>query len=265
MNTYLNATHSYTEKPDLSLFKRHTHDNYEIFCFLSGDARYFVEGNTYDLNQNDILIIKKSESHALIINRLIPYSRYVVNFSADALLGSHAKSLISLIDKKPLGRYNRIPANETEKQNQLHYLERVVYADSFEEKQLYLTVLLTELCKNFGGKEDSDYLISKNEDLIKYINKNLFKIANLNDICSQFYISKTHLNRIFKNLTGSTVWEYIIAKRLITAKDMLSEGIQPNLVSEKCGWSEYSSFYRSYKLYFGVSPKADYQKNKRNR
>ena len=59
MNPYLNATHSYTEKPDLSLFKRHTHDNYEIFCFLSGDAKYFVEGNTYDLKQNDILIIKK--------------------------------------------------------------------------------------------------------------------------------------------------------------------------------------------------------------
>ena len=45
MEPIIHANKNYTEKPDVNLFKKHTHDNYEIFCFLSVDAKYFVECN----------------------------------------------------------------------------------------------------------------------------------------------------------------------------------------------------------------------------
>ena len=65
MKDSLHAQKTCTKKPDVSLFNKHTHDNYEIFCFLSGDAKYFIEGTIYDLKPNDILIIKKSDIHCL--------------------------------------------------------------------------------------------------------------------------------------------------------------------------------------------------------
>ena len=37
---------AYTEKPDLEMFNMHTHDDYEIYCFMSGSAKYYVEGAT---------------------------------------------------------------------------------------------------------------------------------------------------------------------------------------------------------------------------
>ena len=61
MEIFLEAFKNYTKKPNLNMFTPHTHNNYEIFCFLSGDAKYFVEGNIYNLKPGDILIIKKSE------------------------------------------------------------------------------------------------------------------------------------------------------------------------------------------------------------
>ena len=61
-------------------------------------------------------------------------------------------------------------------------------------------------------------------------------------------------------MTGTTVWDYILTKRLIAAKDMLMNGYRPNIVSEKCGWEDYSAFYRAYKLHFGVAHKEDFNK-----
>ncbi len=260
MKPYINAAKNYTEKPNLDLFKRHTHDNYEIFCFLSGNAKYFVEGNIYDLKPNDILIIKKSETHALLIRSPAPYCRYVINFNATALPESQRQSFISILDNKPLGKFNRIPAGEFEKNMWLHYIDNIVQAESFDVKQLYLTVLLKELCRNISKTEDKNDPATKDENLIEYINRKLMTLSSLDEICEHFYVSKTHLNRKFKAITGSTVWDYIVAKRLIIAKDMLASGWKPKAVSEKCGYLEYSAFYRAYKAQFGVSPRDDYHK-----
>lgn len=257
MKPHISASKNYTEKPNIDLFERHTHDNYEIFCFLSGNAKYFVEGNIYVLKPNDILIIKKSETHALLINTPDPYCRYVVNFNATALPESQRQILISTLDNKPLGKFNRVPTGEFEKNLWLHYLDCIVYADSFDIKQLYLTILLKELCQNISKTEDRSNLVTQDENLIEYINRNLMSISSLDEISEHFFISKTHLNRKFKSITGSTVWDYIVTKRLIIGKDMLASGWTPKTVSEKCGYLEYSAFYRAYKKQFGVSPKDD--------
>ncbi len=260
MKPYMSASKDHTENPKANLFVEHTHDLYEIYCFISGDAKYFVEGNIYELNHNDILIIKKSETHTLLINKPVPYTRCVVHFNATSLLGENSNELISTIDEKPLGRFNRISSTDAQKSRWLYYLDYMSNTESFEEKRLYLTILLSELSKNININEYESYSMTENEKIIEYINQNLSEITTLDEICNHFYISKTHLNRKFKSLTGTTVWDYIITKRLISAKDLLISGCKPNIVSEKCGWMEYSSFYRAYKQRFGISPSEVYRK-----
>lgn len=260
MKPYIKAAKAYTEKPDLDLFQKHTHEYYEIFCFLSGDARYFVEGTVYNLKPDDILIIKKSETHTLLIRSPLPYSRFVINFNTDALSEMQRSAFLSLLNKKPLGKMNRISSNETEKSRWKHYMETIVNADSIDTKQMYLAVLLNELCENLGKNNDENSCETIEEDLIEYINQNLMTLSSLDKICKHFFISKTHLNRKFKKVTGSSVWDYIVVKRLIVAKDLLMKGAKPNEVYQRCGYSEYSSFYRAYKAQFGVSPKSDYCK-----
>lgn len=81
-------------------------------------------------------------------------------------------------------------------------------------------------------------------------------------ISEKFYISKSQLNRKFKRITGSTVWEYILTKRLIFAKELLQNGEHPTTVYLKSGFKDYCSFFRAYKIKFGVSPKNDLKQNK---
>ncbi len=255
---YLGIEKNYTENPDLNMFKTHAHEHYEIFCFISGNARYYVEGNIYDLKPEDILIIKKAEVHSLLINKAVPYTRFTVHFSRDALLYD-SPELFDLLNQKPLGQLNRIHGNAAEKSRWIYYLEKAVATKSQNRQRLFLTLLFDELLEKL--KQHKDIPANSTSDrVIEYINQNLMQIKNLDEVCDKFFVSKTHLNRRFKAITGSTVWDYIIAKRLLSAKEMLNNGQAPTLVCEICGYSEYSAFYRAYKQRFNTSPKDDYIK-----
>ena len=107
---YLRANHSLTEDPVPRSLQMHTHDHYEIFVFLSGDANYHVEGIVYPMEPGDILVMKKAEAHSMWINRSVPYERIIISFSADAILGDYQSRLRHFLDERPLGQFNRYPA-----------------------------------------------------------------------------------------------------------------------------------------------------------
>lgn len=258
----IKAARSYIQKPDLSKFHMHTHEDYEIYCFLSGNAQYFVEGNIYTLKPGDILIMKKAEAHSLLIHTLIPYERIVVNFELEALLGEDRWKLREFMDGRPLGKYNRYPASVFQDSHWLYYLDRICNAKEMEEKRLYLTTLVHELYQGFGRICKEEPIKDSAIEIISYINRHLTEPLDLELICQRFYLSKSQLNRKFKRVTGSTVWEYISTKRLLLAKDLLQRGEHPTHVAEKCGFNDYCTFFRAYKARFHISPKEDYRKEK---
>lgn len=259
MNCQIDALKKYTSVPDPKHFPMHAHDGYEIFCFLSGDAKYFVEGNIYKLRKNDILVIKKAESHSLLIHTPIPYERIAIHFSPEDIYPEN-KNIISFLNSRPLGKNNRYAAEKCGNNNWIYYLEKICFSKDETTKKLYLNVILSELYENADKATEGSLSHDSTTDIIKYINENLATIKNLDEICRQFFISKTQLNRNFKRMTGSTVWEYIITKRLLLAKEYLRTGITATISCEKSGFSDYCSFFKLYKKKFGISPKNDHIK-----
>ena len=67
---------------------------------------------------------------------------------------------------------------------------------------------------------------------------------------------------MFKALTGTTVWDYIVTKRIMKARMLLQSGERPYDIYLKCGFKDYCSFFKAYKLKFGVSPKQDFKSKK---
>ena len=241
----------------------HTHDTYEIYCFLSGNAKYFVEGNTYPLKPGDILVMKKAEAHSLLINSHNPYERIVVNFNSDAIGENVRTKLANFLDSRPLGVKNRYPASLFKGTQWHYYLKKICESSDINEQSVYLTVLLSELQSRFSEIETQDRSSGEIMDIVKYINDHLSEELNLDIICDRFFISKSHVNRKFKKIIGTTVWEYVSAKRLLFAKELLQTGVSPTEAYLKCGFRDYCTFYRAYKTKFGVSPKIDVLKNHR--
>lgn len=257
MTSFIDAQHKYTERPDLDLFHMHTHEGYEIYCFISGTAKFFVEGTIYPLKPNDILIMKKAEAHSLLIGSDAPYERLCINFNKEALLGANTETLVATLDARPLGKKNRYASSRFAAFHWREYLERICQTKDNDVKRLYLTVLMTELCEQAQHIDTTNESSDNIAPIIAYINRHLTEALSLDSLCERFYISKSHLNRKFKRLTGSTVWNYIKSKRLLMAKELLQKGIPPTVVAVQCGFNDYSAFFYAYKAQFSCSPKQD--------
>ncbi len=249
-----------SENPQKNEYTMHMHDTYEIFSIFSGDADYYVEGNCYPLQHGDIILMRKSESHQIVLKSDEDYGRVVVNFDLpflNQLDPDHR--LMSMYEDRPLGQYNHYSAAMFPENNWQYYLDKISSSNELQYKLAYLLPLLGELSecfdvlKNIEQKPKNDQITA----IIRYINQNIREELSLSQLCDHFYLSKAHLNRVFKRATGSTVWNYIVSKRLMLAHEMLILGETPTEVFSKCGFNDYTTFYRAYKKLFGISPKSD--------
>ncbi len=90
---------------------------------------------------------------------------------------------------------------------------------------------------------------------INYINAHITDELDIEKICVAAHVSKYHFCREFKKRTGQTVMEYVLATRIVLAKNMLAktdEGIGE--ISERCGFSSISYFCRVFKNDTGKTP-----------
>ncbi|MCQ2433057.1 MAG: helix-turn-helix transcriptional regulator [Clostridia bacterium] len=94
------------------------------------------------------------------------------------------------------------------------------------------------------------------------------KSFNLNMVYDNIPMSKTYFAMVFKNAVGFTPLEYLMEKRIETAKDLMKNE-HPNTVSissiaERCGFQSIYYFSRVFKKKVGVSPlqwcRDEYQK-----
>lgn len=246
--------HSETINP--SLFFAHTHEYYELYCFLSGDAVFSVEGNVYPLKQGDILLMNKAETHHIIHKSDTPYTRMCLHFWYTDECHPDFKSLLAPFSNRPLGYYNRYPSHVFQDNKHMYYLEEIYNTKDKTKKQVYLMALLQELCDCFPKIKEMP-IVNPSDNLNRithYINTHLADSLHLEDICEQFYISKSQLQRNFNSNLGITIGDYILTKRLIYAQSLIKKGKKPTEIFLQCGFQNYSGFFKAYKKHFGHSP-----------
>ena len=74
-------------------------------------------------------------------------------------------------------------------------------------------------------------------------------------IAAKFNVSREHLSRIFVQETNLPLHEYIIRIRLKMAVNLLLHTrLSGKEIADRCGWKDYSNFYRIFKDRFAHSP-----------
>lgn len=264
MRANITGQHIYTEKPILREETMHSHDTYEIFCLLEGDADYCVEGSRYRLQSGDLMLMCKGEVHIFQLRSAAPYERIFINFDIPEVLEfMDAQDLLCVFNDRPLGKYNHYPASLFPNNHWQEYMRSICEETDTRKQLCYLLPLLRDLADRMDAVKTAPALSEKGRaaPIIKYINDHLTDELSLQMLSQRFYISKTHLLRLFKEATGTTVWEYITIKRLFLAKEKIAAGLLPADTSIQCGFKDYTTFFRAYKKHFGVPPKAHFPKS----
>ena len=120
---------------------------------------------------------------------------------------------------------------------------------------------LADMLPIFAEYIENNRLISDTTSSIgllakRYIKNNLSEKITLADIAWHLHCSTVTLTEHFKREFGITVMEYVLNKRMQKAQKMLSsQNASIRQVSEACGFSSIEYFSKSFKAYFGMSPR----------
>ncbi len=124
--------------------------------------------------------------------------------------------------------------------------------------QAYLIEFLVRVCRAYYDTPESvKNDITEDEKInqvLRYINDNLSDALTLDSLAKRFYISKFYLSRKFKQFTDLSIYQYIMKKRLIVARNMLRTGNSVTTSYLQCGFNDYSNFLKAFKREFGRNP-----------
>jgi AraC-like DNA-binding protein len=123
------------------------------------------------------------------------------------------------------------------------------------EMLLEINILFSESPAKQRVELHSDPQYEKIQRILSFINDNLSKELSLEIISRQFYISISYLSALFRDMTGFSLNNYIITKRILLATELLKQNRSVTSVTELCGFNNYSHFIRTFKKFEGVSPK----------
>ncbi|RAV01451.1 response regulator [Paenibacillus sp. YN15] len=93
------------------------------------------------------------------------------------------------------------------------------------------------------------------EDIKKHIAGRLAEKPSLQELADQAGISRSHLANIFKQQTGTTVNQYIIAERMRAARDMLLHTAMKSYeIADRVGYEDVIYFSQLFKKHYGLAP-----------
>ncbi len=230
-------------------YSPHTHSMFELLYIIDADATHVIEEKKYKLRIGDLIFIRPFHHHFIQIDSPSSYRRINILFDADEI--GFDTSRIS--NKLNVINLNDIP----ELCGVFEKLERYVTLFSEEDFVRLLKGTLFEMLCILSRIDPEDHFSSASGPLtnaIKYINKNLFTIKDVEEIASAVFVTESYLFKLFKRELHKGPKKYLNEKRMLAAQKMISEGTKPTDAATLCGFCDYTSFYRGYVKLFGHAP-----------
>lgn len=248
-------------------FSYHYHDFHKILILLSGDITYCIEGRSYDLLPNDIVLVGAGEVHRPIIKSDGVYERIIIYVSPDFLSNyPEPESDLGLCIRRATAEQSHVlrilNARSSKLDSAIQALDRSLtdtdYACALHQEVLFLEFMIqlnrTALHNGITFIENSPS-DEKIVAILDYLNSHLTEDISIDDLSARFFLSRSYLMHTFKEQTGYTIGHYLSTKRLLLAKKLIAEGTPITEVCYACGFKNYSTFSRAYKKNFGEAPR----------
>jgi len=99
--------HTYDIAPRQEEFTMHQHDYAELLVFINGKGIFHVEGESYEMNNGDILLFRRAESHFIEIDSSQPYERFALHFRESLLTSVDRNNiLMQPYNNRQSGQFN---------------------------------------------------------------------------------------------------------------------------------------------------------------
>lgn len=244
----------------------HTHNGYELYCLVDGTVNYYIDQQCYRIVPGTIIGISPGEYHRVEILDNKVYKRFVINISS-RYLDTHSTphtNLAECFQKRSCNKPNIVVLTQKQTEELLELYNSLLdlkYKTGYGQDvttSSYVLLLLVKVNLFFSNNEDIPIpnvmppLVNR---AIGYINEHLLESFSLEELSEELFYNGTYISRKFKSITGLSIQQYILRKRIYLAQNHLSAG---KSVTESCilsGFSDYPNFSKAFKKYVGLSPK----------
>ena len=197
-----------------------------------------VEGRSYPLAPWDMVLVDRGQVHRPVVDTAHPYERILLYLSP-TFLETYSTKEAPLTRCFETAQYRHSQVLRLSQETLAPFkvlLQKLETNTNFRNDDFAAPLLAKALCLEFlielnritlspkaGFLTEStlDYRIS---GLLAYINSHLEEPMDVASLSALSGLSSYHMMRLFKQETGYTVGNYITEKRLIKARDLMSQG-----------------------------------------
>ena len=261
MKSYYSTAHTRT-----NMFRIHHHAECELSAILKGCGQYRTKDKTYNFSDGSVFLFSGDEEHCItdiyeeceILN---------IHFVPRLLWTDGDLSLSRIFFARSENYENRInPDNPMTKT--LYNTVIDIEHELSQKKDGYRSMakfkllwVITQLVRSYNYIDESvsykSYIkiIKPMEKALHYIENNLCNDMSLTEIADVASMSPTYFSTVFKKLNGISLWEYITAKRIDHAVELLRTTNMTKLdIAMECGFNSSSNFYKAFTRITGKKP-----------
>ncbi len=253
----------------LDKIQPHFHNHYEFYFFLDGDTNYNVGNEKFHLKKGDFLIIKPGLLHfpeVKFTDENKTYERFVI-WASDTYINELSikddgiLKVFSKITKKGLCHFRPDTRNKTIILNILEDMtsemdeKSVGYKFAIESLFMQLIIRLCRVISTRNTFRQETVSPDLYSSIIRYIHSHIKDTLSIDDLSSQFYVSRSYISKVVKEHLNTPVHKYIVKVKVENVLSQVRQGSPLTATAEEYGFDNYSTFYRECKKIYGKSPK----------
>lgn len=137
------------------------------------------------------------------------------------------------------------------------YLQQATHYPLYAKNAItQLIIALFEETEN-GEREAQSHSEQSVREIQRYLDAHFADPIDLAFLSHYMSMSREHVCRIFKRVTGRTLMDYLTSIRIFHAKELLLMTEMTNAhIAEQCGFRTEQSFYLLFRRHVGVTPMA---------
>ncbi len=248
----------FTQQPESYRITRHAHRSYELIYVYEGSADITLSSGKYSLQAHD-LIIYHADTAQIDLSPSTSYLTTVFDVNQRRSLHIldhtfHCTSEMQQILWKLL----------------IESFEHSYYTRTLMVCYLQETLLLLMQFYETVNHETllSDSQLSRNDllsEILAYMNKRIAEPVTIEEICHEFYISRSSLQALFKTHLNTSPKNYLLNIKLQKSKELIRENQYTiSEIAYMLGFSSIHYFSRLFKKYFNTTPSAYLRKISEN-
>lgn len=249
-----------------NLLGLHCHDFFEFYIHFNGAKFYCIDNQVYPIGAYELMVIPPFRLHGLIGDHVPHDYERCFLYISPAMLKTCGAGLMDLefffnLHIQKGTTHFRMTQEEGDRCKALmqDLMQTQLGTSSLERFANFSKIVefLSIICQVMNREEKAVEPIIVNEamqDVLTYINDHYTTNIKLEMIARKFGVSVSFLSHEFVKYTGRSVYDYVLYRRVLYAKELIAAGRPLNEVAYQCGFNDYSSFLRSFTKMTGMSP-----------